>query len=198
MNTICNRLFKNIVAATVLLTVSLSAQSSLIVGNEAIERTYADGWSNFVVGLTSEIFNQDAIVKSWEVFTHNEGTLGLLLLRGIGGDDYKIIGTDFEVVNAGLNVFDFNPDSGSDFVRAGDILGLYIGTAKVAYEHGLGDSVGWCAGGVCFNPTVGDIVTIAGNDRTYSANVTAVTAPATALILSLGLLAMSLRSRRTV
>ena len=167
-----------IAAVSVVLGMAAStAQAATIVGNDTINRRHADGWSNFTLTLNSEVFSEAGTVSEWEVYANNPGNLGMLLLRDIGGSQYKVIGADFENAVAGVNKFSFNPDTGSANVEAGDILGLFIGSAKVDFDGG-GDSVGWCSNNSCITNfetqlAAGQTISRVGNGgRKYSANVT--------------------------
>lgn len=165
------------VGATLVLMAG-TVQAATMVGNDAIDRASADGWSEFVLGLTSETFTAAGTVTDWQVYAANTGTLGMLLLRNTGGNDYQVVGVDNETITtAGLNNFAFTPDSGSAQVQAGDILGLYIGSAKVDFDlPDSSDSVNWCSGTGCASGGVdaGATVSLTGGpqNRTYSANVT--------------------------
>lgn len=162
-----------VVLATMLVATPVYADTG-VVGNPPIDRKSSDTWSNFVIGLTSEVFAKAATVSSWEVYVKNEGDLGLLLLRPKSGSTYKIIGSDIETARAGLNQFTFTPDlGGTAKVKAGDILGLYIGSAKVDFDDGTDDTVGWCARNNCITNAnaqlaAGKTITINQEKRRYS------------------------------
>ncbi|MEM9540275.1 MAG: hypothetical protein AAGA60_12340 [Cyanobacteria bacterium P01_E01_bin.42] len=149
-----------------------------IIGNEAIDRSVYDGWSNFVLGLTNEVFAEAGTVSEWKVYVNNPGSVGMLLLRQQVDSTYKIIGSDIETAKAGLNQFTFTPkEGGSAKVETGDILGLYIGSAKVDFDSGTDDKVGWCGGNGCITNVntqlaAGQTISINHANRRYSANAT--------------------------
>jgi hypothetical protein len=162
----------------VLLAFFITTQSAhAMIGNEAVDNSTSDGWSNFVLALQTEVFTEDATVTEWEVYSKTGGTLGLLLLRDLGNSNYEVVGADFETANAGLNSFSFTPDAGVAEVLAGDILGLYIGTSKVAYGSDGADTVRWCVANGCIvnadtQLSAGEKVLLSdGGNRTYSINV---------------------------
>jgi len=172
------------------------SSAAVIVGNDAIDRASADGWSNFVQGLTTETFLASGTVTSWNVYANNAGTLGMLLLRNTSGSTYEIVGADFETAAAGLNTFTFTPDTGVADVLAGDILGLFIGTSKINYDNvsSGADVANWCGANGCVTNgdtsilSAGNSVNLTGQgNRMYSANVTVVPEPAALLLLGLGL-----------
>jgi len=180
-----------------LLTLSQLSQAG-IIGNDAINRSTSDGWSNFVLGLTTETFTTAGTVTDWNVYTNNAGTLGMLLLRNTGANNYTVIGADFETASAGLNSFSFNADTGSSNVLAGDILGLYIGSAKVDFDYNSNnDVVNWCGNNGCVSSLsqldAGQSLTLSGGPqgRSYSANVSvAVSEPATFALFGLSLIGL--------
>lgn len=173
------------------------------IGAAATDRSSADGWSNFVLGLTSENFTTDGTVTDWSVYTNNAGTLGMLLLRPTTGSNYEIIGADFQNANAGLNTFSFTADTGTASVMAGDILGLYIGTAKVDFDFTAGGIANWCGGSNCIADPVSGIIagetlelTGGPQNRVYSANVNAVPLPAAAWLFGSAILGLVAAKRR--
>lgn len=185
-----------------LLTLSQISQATVInssvVGNDAINRSQSDTWSNFVLGLKTETFTTAGTVSDWSVYTNNTGTLGMLILRNTGADNYQVIGADFETVStAGINNFTFNPDTGSANVMAGDILGLFIGSAKVDFDYNANsDVVNWCGNNGCISDysqlDAGQTLSLTGGPqgRSYSANVSlvaSVTEPASLALFGLGL-----------
>lgn len=193
---------------SLLFLAALPAQAGFVVGNDAIDRPNADTWSNFVLGMVSDSFSANAFVTDWQVYANNAGTLGMLLLRPTGGTSFTVVGADFETVDSsGLHSFSFNPDTGSASVQAGDIIGLFIGTAKIDYTKPVDDdTVTWStangavtsltlldAGKTLDLPGIGDT-----NKRKYSANVTAVPEPAMALsaLTALAVGGLLLRRRR--
>jgi hypothetical protein len=183
-----------------------NVNASLMLGNDAIDRGVSDSWSNFVLGMTTEVFSMSATVTDWEVYADNDGTLGMLLLRNTTGENYEVVGADFETAVAGLNTFSFTADTGVADVLAGDILGLFIGTAKIDFDFGGSDFVNWCGSDGCItNPTQldgGEIISLAGGagggggNRIYSANVTAVPEPSIIALFGFGLLGIGFARRR--
>ena len=174
-------------SASMLMASSLSQAG--LVGNDAIDRSTSDTWSNFVLGLTTEVFTSAGTVTNWNIFSNNQGTLGMLLLRNTGGSNYSVVGADFETVAAGYNSFSFTPDTGSANVLAG----LFIGTAKVDFDFNGADSVSWCGNSGCIANSstqlaVGETVGLTGGPqgRVYSANVS-VPEPGSLALLGLGL-----------
>jgi len=169
------------------------------LGNDAVDRAFADGWSDFAVVLLDEEFAFDAVVTEWEVFANMsrtneaEGDLGLLLLRPDALDDdlYSVVGSDIRTVDAtGKYEFDFAAYSGSASVLAGDKIGIYIGTARIDYDRvGDQDLVEWSPSSGTISSlsqlTVGSTLELSGNgandDRVYSINVTAVPEPSALL-----------------
>jgi hypothetical protein len=191
-------------ASIALFMFATNANASLMLGNDAIDRTASDNWSNFVVGMTDQVFSTSATVTDWEVYTNNPGSLGMLLLRNTSGSDYEVVGADFETAAAGFNSFSFTPDEGVADVLAGDILGLFIGTSKIDFAFGGSEFVDWCgfdnciAGGDLDFLNAGDVISLlgAGGNRTYSANVTAVPEPSIIALFAAGLLGLGFARRR--
>lgn len=187
-----------------LVTLSQLSQAG-IIGNDAVNRATSDGWSNFVLGLTTETFTTAGTVTNWNVYTNNAGSLGMLLLRNTGANNYTVIGADFESVSAGLNSFTFNADTGSSNVLAGDILGLYIGSAKVDFDYNSNnDIVNWCGNNGCVSNLsqldAGQSLTLSGGPqgRSYSANVSvAVSEPSTIALFGLSLLGLGFARRQS-
>ena len=130
----------------------------------------------------------------------------MLLLRNTTGENYEVVGADFETAVAGLNTFSFTADTGVADVLAGDILGLFIGTAKIDFDFGGSNFVNWCGSDGCITNTNqldgGDIISLAGGGgggagyRTYSANVTAVPEPSIIALFGLGLFGIGFARRR--
>ena len=182
-----------------------SAQAaSITVGNAVVDRSTADTWSNFVLALPSESFTTAAVVTNWSVFTNTIGDLGLLILRAAAGSNYQVIGADFETIaSVGFNSFTFNADTGTSSVMAGDILGLYIGSAKVDFDYIAGGTAKWCGSSGCITDVntqlaAGQEITFSGGpqDRVYSVNASAVPLPAAAWLFGSALIGLVAVARR--
>lgn len=179
------------VAAIAALSLLPAMVSAATVGNDAINRTTNDSYSNFGFAFPGDLFS-NGVITSWETYTGNAGNMGLLVLNDLGGDVYEIAAIDFQSVAAGYNSF-----ISSINVVSGQLLGLYQGSAKVDFDWG-GDSEVYSGNGdLGLSPSVGDTFSKAGSSsRTYSLSAVVVPLPAGLPLLLAGLGAFGLVRRR--
>lgn len=202
-------MFRKTVLAATLAVAALAggtaSAATVTVGNAATNRALADGFSNFAIGFTNIGFVEGTLT-AWDVYIERivpnaaTGTVALLVLSDLGGGSYKVNGVDARSASLGLNSF-----AGLSIATlATDILGVFIGTAKVSYDlinQPSGPDV--FTGNNVFTgaPNEGDILTLTAGStsRIYSVNATVspVPLPAGGLLLigALGGLA-ALRRRK--
>lgn len=178
-------------AATLALS---SAASAATVGDPAIDRAQNDSFSNFGFAFAADVFDTGKIT-SWTAFTGNAGNMGLMVLDVIAPNQFEIAEIDIRTVTAGLNTF-----ATSIKVSAGQILGLYQGTAKVDFDFAGTSGHIYSANGVLgTSPSTGFNFTGAGStNRIYSinANVEPVPLPAGLPLMLAGLGAFAVVRRR--
>ena len=160
------------------------AQAST-VGFAAIDRSHNDSYSNFALAFTNQVFSAGTLTK-WSTYTGSSGQLALLVLTPQGGNNYQVAALDVQTVSAGLSTF-----SASISTLAGQILGVWMGTAKVDYTllnqpSGPDQYTANLALGSA--PTIGDLISFgAGStDRQYSLSATVVPLPAALPLLASG------------
>lgn len=180
-------------SALLLIGAMISSASAVTVGNAAIDRSTADtATSPFIMALTDDVFSAGQITQ-WQtyidsVFNGSTGTMGMLVLSPTStAGNYTIKAVDIED-NLGVGLHTFTP-SPID-VAAGDILGLYISTARVALDWAGNNSSGPIQYYLDVNmPVVGQLLT--GMDgvstRTYSLNATVVPVPPSLPLFAAGL-----------
>lgn len=191
--------------AAAALALAGSVAGAATVGYDAIARGNADGFSNFVIRVSQAVFPAGTI-SAWNTFIGaidggQPGTMGLLVLHDTGSGTYNVVASDSRTVNLGLNAFTSNISVG-----AGDVLAIWMGHAKVAFDYsGSGAGDGHYSGNGAFPSTPGGAISVnAGtSDRFYSINATVNTSvvplPATGVLLfgAVGGIA-ALRRRKSV
>lgn len=186
-----------LVAAALSLVASFA--SAATVGYTAGVRGNTDGYSNFVIAMTDAVFS-NGLITGWETyiqaidFNAQTGSMALMVLRDVGGGNYDVIGVDSQTVSIGLNSFTSNIT-----VAAGDILAIWMGDAKVAFDFSPTGNGPYSNNGAFGSAPGGTISVAAGSSsRYYSINTTVVPLPAAGLMLlgALGGLA-ALRRRKT-
>lgn len=182
------------------MTLFASMSSAATTGYDAQVRGATDGYSNFVIAMTDAVFSSGQ-VSAWETYIQYidgnaaTGTMALVVLQSAGAGIYNVVGVDTRTVTTGLNSFTANIT-----VAAGDILAIWMGNAKVAYDldpTGMGP---YSNNGAFVAAPGGQISLNAGSSsRYYSINATVVPLPAAGLMLlgALGGLA-ALRRRKSV
>lgn len=186
-----------LVAAALSLVASFA--SAATVGYTAGVRGNTDGYSNFVIAMTDAVFS-NGLITGWKTyiqaidFNAQTGSMALMVLRDVGGGNYDVIGVDSQTVSIGLNSFTSNIT-----VAAGDILAIWMGDAKVAFDFSPTGNGPYSNNGDFALAPGGTISVAAGSSsRYYSINTTVVPLPAAGLMLlgALGGLA-ALRRRKT-
>ncbi len=199
------RLLTAAFASAMLLTGAFTTSASAVtVGNAATDRALADGFSNFAIAFTNQVFPTGTIT-AWETFIESidnqasTGSMGLLVLEDQGSNIFKVKGADFRTVSLGLN--SFSPTSIS--VNAGEILAIGMGDAKVSYDlinQPSGPDPFTANGALVGAPSIGDFLslTLGSTDRTYSINATvsAVPLPAALPLFVTALAGLGFMSRR--
>lgn len=206
--------FGKLAAALLLSLVSQFALAGPItIGNDPVDREHSDSWSNFVLDLTTEVFPVDGQVTEWSVYAATSGSLGLLIM-----DNGTVVSTDIREVSEGLNTFTFSASTGDDLIQSGYNVGLWMGSASVAFSRYDGnhnpnadyDEVQWCLSDGCAAtaPVSGDFFSFTGAGtqnslRQYSVSVvdpplvaTTVPTPGALALLGLGLLGFGVRRRQ--
>ncbi|MBD5778860.1 VPDSG-CTERM sorting domain-containing protein [Pelagicoccus sp. NFK12] len=174
-----------------------SSAQAITIGNDAIDRTHGDGFSNFSMALLTEVVPAGgAYLTGWETYIEYgaQGNMALLFLEDKGSNNYEVKFVDERTVALGLNSF-----SASGALDAGWIMGIWMGTAKVSFDYVSGPDTTFTANGVLGSaPTVGQTVAYTGNitDRVYSINATVPDAGATISLLGIGLIGLAAVSRR--
>ncbi|MEC7298813.1 MAG: VPLPA-CTERM sorting domain-containing protein [Pseudomonadota bacterium] len=125
-----------ILAAVLACTGLVSGAQAATVGDAASNRPNADGYSYFALAFTSQVF-EEGTITNWETYikTVGNGKMALLVLSQVDSGKFTVKGVDYRTVTQGLNQF-----TSSIGVSDGDILGVYMETAKVAWSSG-GDVV---------------------------------------------------------
>jgi len=186
--------------AAALLSLVASVSSAATVGYTAQVRGNSDGFSNFAIAMTDAVFS-NGVISGWETWVQAidgnaaTGSMALLVLNDAGGGNYNVVGVDSRTVVAGLNTFTSNIT-----VAAGNILAIWMGDAKVAFDYSGSGAGPYSNNGAFGAAPGGTIALIAGSSsRYYSINTTVVPLPAAGLLLlgALGGLA-ALRRRKSV
>lgn len=174
-----------------------SSAQALTIGNDAIDRADNDSYSNFSMALLTEVVPAGGgYLTAWETYiaAGAQGSMALLFLEDKGSNTYEIEFVDERVVDLGLNSF-----SASAFLEEGWIMGIWMGSAKVAFDYIAGPDTTYTSNGALGSaPTVGQTVGYTGTitDRIYSINATVPDAGTTISLLGMGIFALAAISRR--
>jgi len=205
-------LWKIAMATCALYLGQAAVADELVIGNDVIDRPSEDTWHDIVISLDTEIFPIEGQVIDWSVYATSDGELALLILN-----DGEVMATDRREVTAGYNFFEFHADSGTDLVSEGFNVGLWMGSAGVAFTYGdfedenldEFDAISWCPTDGCFSdaPLAGEVLELTSTKpwmyRQYSVSVTdppvaaAVPAPGTFALIGLTLLGLIKTARKT-
>ncbi|MEM1236839.1 MAG: VPLPA-CTERM sorting domain-containing protein [Pseudomonadota bacterium] len=198
-----------VIAALAILNFSATAVHAATVGNDAVERGRYDTFGNFGLALTDVVSPNDGTITEWSVYT-SRGDLALLLLRPTGtAGEYTLVDMDARIANPANNEPGVQTYASDITVSTGDVLGLFLGTAKVSYEldsrpnvcNGLDCDVLYTNNGGLLNlgTLLNTTIQFGGStDRTYSLNatITPVPLPAAGLMLLTAIGGLTLVRRR--
>lgn len=184
--------------AAALLSLVATVSSAATVGYTAQVRDNTDAYSNFVIAMTDAVFS-NGLVTGWETYIQaidgSNAQMALMVLKDVGGGNFDVVAVDTRTVTMGLNSF-----SSSITVAAGNILALWMGDAKVAFDFSP-TGTGPYSNNLAFASAPGGTISLSagGSSRYYSINTTVVPLPAAGLLLlgALGGLA-ALRRRKSV
>jgi hypothetical protein len=196
-------MIRTILASAVAAVLSVGAASAATIGYTASDRALADTFSDFVIVLNQAAFST-GVISAWDVFIEaidgnaGSGQMALVVLQETVPGTFNVVASDTRTVVAGINNF----TGTSIAVATGQILAIWMGTAKVSYENGADGGDLYSNNGSFGSAPVGTIgIANGGIDRLYSieATVSAVPLPATGLMLlgALGGIA-ALRRRKSV
>ncbi len=189
--------FRALAAAALVAVLPLTA-SAATVGYDAIDRSLADNFNDFAMVYTAETFN-DGTITGWSAFIKRLGTdntIGLMVLNDNGGNQYEVAAIELRTVTAGLNSF-----ATSIAVTSGQVMGLFMANAKVAYDNVAPSDDRYTSNNLfaAGAPAVGAVFSTSGPlGRTYSLNATVaeVPVPASLPLVLAGMAAFGVASRR--
>ncbi len=190
------KIFPKLLSLLAVAGLAASAQA-ITIGNDAIDRSNGDGYSNFSMALLTEVVPAGGgYLTAWETYIERGqgGSMALLFLENTGGNNYEVKFVDQRTVNVGLNSF-----SAGSALDAGWIMGIWMGSAKVSWDYVSGPDTTYTNNGALGSaPTIGQTVGYTGSitDRIYSINATVPDSGTTIGLLGLGLVGLAALSRR--
>lgn len=192
---------KNVVFVMLSFLICNQAFASFI-GNDVVNRNSLDGASNINFVDTTLIFDENAIITSWDIFAGRENSeFALQVFRSTGTtNEFILVGQNYFSAAGSLGLIRFDiPLAEQISVQAGDVIGWWFGNGRGVIDYNGGsDRVSWkYENGTFVN--VGDTVLLSsGGNREYSiqANYSVVPEPSVFALFFLSILGAGFAARK--